>query len=95
MKLLDELAAERDLAPDVVDVARAQHQDRLQHIEDGSSGDSSGKKHGQLHDEVERLLIAAERERINDLFRDGKLNDEARRRIERELDMREAHLPKA
>jgi len=95
MKLLDELAAKRDLAPDVVDVARAQHQDRLQHIEDGSSGDSSGKKHGQLHDEVERLLIAAERERINDLFRDGKLNDEARRRIERELDMREAHLPKA
>lgn len=95
MKLLDELAAERDLSPDVVDVARAQHQDRLQHIEDGSSGDSTGKKHGQLHDEVERLLIAAERERINDLFRDGKLNDDARRRIERELDMREAHLPKA
>jgi hypothetical protein len=37
-------------------------------------------------------LIAAERTRINDLFRSGKLRDEARRRIERELDLREAHL---
>jgi hypothetical protein len=26
------------------------------------------------------------------LFRSGKLTDEARRRIERELDLREAHL---
>jgi monovalent cation/hydrogen antiporter len=36
-------------------------------------------------------LIAAERQRTNELFRGGKLNDEARRRIERELDLREAH----
>jgi hypothetical protein len=30
--------------------------------------------------------------RIDELFRSGGLKDEARRRIERELDMREAHL---
>ena len=94
IKLLDELAAERELATDVVEAARAQHLDRLQHIEDGTSGDGDAKKHGEVHDEVERLLIAAERDQINDLFRDGKLNDEARRRIERELDMRVARLPK-
>jgi monovalent cation/hydrogen antiporter len=29
---------------------------------------------------------------VNDLYRDGKLKDEARRRIERELDLREAGL---
>ena len=51
-------------------------------------------KHSDLHEEVERLLIHAERTRINDLFRGGKLKDEARRRIERELDLREAELPK-
>jgi hypothetical protein len=34
----------------------------------------------------------AERTRINDLFRSGKLQDEARRRIEPELDLREAHF---
>ena len=94
-RTIDELATERDLVPDVLEAARAQHQDRLQHITDGSSGDGPHKRHGELHDEVERLLITTERQRINELFRDGKLNDEARRRIERELDMREAHLPKS
>ena len=34
-----------------------------------------------LHDEIELLLIAAERERINELFRSNKLNDATRRRI--------------
>jgi monovalent cation/hydrogen antiporter len=46
----------------------------------------------RLHNEIERLLIAAERERANDLFCDNRLTDEARRRIERELDLRETYL---
>jgi hypothetical protein len=46
----------------------------------------------ERHDEVEFLLIQAERDRINELYRAGKLKDEARRRIERELDLRHAHL---
>ena len=37
-------------------------------------------------------MIEAERKQINDLFRDGGLKDEARRKIERELDLREASL---
>ena len=37
-------------------------------------------------------LITAERERINELYRGGKLKDEARRRLEREFDLREANL---
>jgi NhaP-type Na+/H+ and K+/H+ antiporter len=80
---LDQLAAERNLLPDVIEAVRAQHQDRLKHIENRIDGDDAIRKHGELHDEVERLLIAAERTRINDLFRSGKLKDEARR-IERE-----------
>ena len=43
-------------------------------------------------DEIELVLIAAERERINELYRQGTLKDEARRRLERELDLREASL---
>jgi CPA1 family monovalent cation:H+ antiporter len=90
---LDQLAAERNLPAEVVEAVRAQHQDRLQHIDDRSAGDGSIGKHSELHEEVERLLIDAERARINDLFRSGKLKDDARRRIERELDLREAELP--
>jgi CPA1 family monovalent cation:H+ antiporter len=87
---LEQLAAERNLSTDVIEAVRTQHRDRLVHFE--NRGDVDHKSHGDLHDEVERLLIAAERTRINDLFRSGKLKDEARRRIERELDLREAHL---
>ena len=90
---LDQLATERNLPPEVIEVVRAQHQDRLQHIDDRSAGDGSVGKHSELHEEVERLLLDAERARVNELFRSGKLKDEARRRIERELDLREAELP--
>jgi Na+/H+ antiporter len=86
---LEQLAAERNLSTDVIEAVRTQHRDRLVHFENRGE---DHKSHGDLHDEVERLLIAAERTRINDLFRSGKLKDEARRRIERELDLREAHL---
>jgi CPA1 family monovalent cation:H+ antiporter len=89
---LDQLAAELNLSPDVIELIRAQHGDRLKHIDGRHTGDGISGKHGELHDEIERLLIAAERTRINDLYRSGKLKDEARRRIERELDLREAHL---
>ena len=45
-----------------------------------------------LHDEIELQLIAEERNLINGMLREGKLTDEARRRIERELDLREADV---
>ena len=39
-----------------------------------------------------RELIAAERKFIHVLLRDGKITDETRRRIERDLDLEEASL---
>ena len=92
MERLDQLGAERDLSEDIVHPLRARHRDRLKHVEHRSDGDDRHRRLGELHDEIERLLIAAERDQINELFRSGKLKDEARRRIERELDLREAHL---
>ena len=87
---LDELAAERKLSPEIVQPLRVRHRDRLKHVADRSDG--AHEELITLHDEMEYLLIAAERQRINDLYRQGKLKDEARRRIERELDLRDAHL---
>jgi hypothetical protein len=43
-------------------------------------------------DEIDLLLIAAERDLINALHREGKLKDEARRHIELELDLLTAML---
>ena len=45
-----------------------------------------------LHDEIDLQLIAEERNLINGMLREGELTDEARRRIERELDLREADV---
>ncbi|HTO80391.1 MAG TPA: cation:proton antiporter, partial [Methylocystis sp.] len=89
---LDALASERSLTADAFEILRLLHQDRLNRIEARANGDEAVRKFGELHDELYRLLIAAERTRINDLYRNGELKDEARRRIERELDMREAYL---
>ncbi|HUZ71486.1 MAG TPA: Na+/H+ antiporter [Stellaceae bacterium] len=89
---LEQLAAERGLPEDVVRPLRAHHRERLKHVEHRSDGDGGHKARIDLSDEIEFLLIAAERKAINDLFRSGKVKDEARRRIERELDLREAHL---
>ncbi|MGZ3410583.1 MAG: Na+/H+ antiporter [Xanthobacteraceae bacterium] len=89
---LEQLRKERDLSEEVVKPLRTYHRGRLAHVERKRDGDGDHKILTELHDEVELLLIAAERDRINDLFRAGKLKDVARRKIERELDLREAHI---
>jgi monovalent cation/hydrogen antiporter len=89
---LEQLISERNLSEDIVRPLRARHADRLNHIEQRSDGDDGNGKLIELRDEIELLLIAAERRHVNELSRSGKLKDEARRRIERELDLREAQL---
>jgi Na+/H+ antiporter len=89
---LDRLAAERKLPEDVVRTLRAQYRDRLKHFEHGHDRADGHREHGKLHDEIEFALLAAEREQVNQLYRRGLLKDEARRRIERELDLRDASL---
>jgi Na+/H+ antiporter len=89
---LGELIAERDLSEDIVQPLRTRHRDRLKAVERRNDSDPKQTRLVDLHDEIQFLLIAAERQQINELYRLGKLKDEARRRIERELDLREAQL---
>jgi monovalent cation/hydrogen antiporter len=65
---LDGLATERKLSLDLIERVRAQQLDRLERIKVRSDGYDSARKSSELHDEVEYLLIAAERTRTNDLF---------------------------
>jgi monovalent cation/hydrogen antiporter len=92
LECLDQLVREDKLSDELVHPIRAEHHERLRHIENRTRGDESHRKQTELHDEIELKLIAAERQRINELYRAGKIIDEARRRIERELDLREAQL---
>ena len=88
----DQLATERSLPEEVAKPLRAAQRARLLHIELKGDGAGPRGRRADVHDEIELELIAAERQLINDLYRDAKLKDEARRRIERELDLREAQL---
>jgi monovalent cation/hydrogen antiporter len=92
---LNELATERDLTHDVMRALRTRLRDRLKHVEHRSAGDDDNEGFIEPHEELECILIEAERQRVNDLYRARKLKDEARRRIERELDLREAQLDSA
>jgi Na+/H+ antiporter len=92
LERLERLAAERGLPEDVVQRLRTKHQERLRHFERGPEREENRRDLTPPPDEIELLLIAAERERINELYRQGTLKDESRRRLERELDLREANL---
>jgi Na+/H+ antiporter len=89
---LNRLAAERGLPDEVVQRLQTGHRERLRHFEYGPERKEDHQDLTSLPDEIEFLLIAAEREGINELYRQGTLKDEARRRLERELDLREASI---
>jgi CPA1 family monovalent cation:H+ antiporter len=88
LKALDRLTRDGQVPEEATNRARARHRDRLAQVElrDGDA-DSAAQQIS-----LERVLIAAERTLVNDEYRSGALRDHARRRIEHELDLREAQL---
>jgi Na+/H+ antiporter len=92
MKRLDELKEARSLSAEILEPLQTRHEVRLQLLEKKSSDDEAKTRLTAVYEDVEQVLLDAERELINELYRQGKLRDEPRRRIERELDLREAYL---
>ena len=64
----------------------------MQQIELRASTSEAQRLQIDLTDECDLLMIDVEREFINDLYSRGEIKAEARRRIERELDLRDAAL---
>jgi CPA1 family monovalent cation:H+ antiporter len=89
---LGQLASERQLSDNIVRPLCAHYGDRLTLLEHQGDGDRGRRKLAAFNDEIEFQLIEAERLAINDRYRRGQLKDEARRRVERELDLRDARL---
>ena len=88
---LDELEAE-GLPSAIVDLQRAHHHERLQQLDYRIGAEEIDKELARLSDELELKLIEAERKHLYDLLTAGQIKDDARRRIERDLDLREAQL---
>ena len=87
---LDDMTDDRELSEEVVKLLRARHDIRTNQLPDSLDPD----RHDASADGIDltRELIAAERKFIHVLLRDGKITDETRRRIERDLDLEEASL---
>jgi CPA1 family monovalent cation:H+ antiporter len=86
---LEKLAVERKLGAEVLDFLQARHDHRLRQIPD-DIGDGLARM--RFNNDLRMELIAAERRFLYQLLRDGKITDESRRRLERELDLEEATI---
>ncbi len=90
LKSLDAITDDRELSDEVVKLLRARHDIRSNQLPD--SLDPNGHDISATGTALTRELIASERVFIHALLRDGKITDETRRRIERDLDLEEASL---
>jgi monovalent cation/hydrogen antiporter len=91
LQRLDQLAQERSLPAEVVESIRTQQLARLKRAQSLDAKEEL-RDFIALKEEIEGLLIDAERRHIFDQLERGELIDEARRHIERELDLWEAQL---
>ncbi len=92
LRRMDELASAGEFPAQIVAPMRAHHLERLRQLDYRIGADAQEQRLAEQSDELERRLIDAEREHLYELMREGKLKDDARRRIENELDLREAQL---
>jgi monovalent cation/hydrogen antiporter len=83
---LTQFAKERELPEDVVRPLRAYYRERLSSVD--HRDEEKHHRQIELSDEIALLLIDTERQLINSLYRAGELEDDARRRMERALDLR-------
>jgi monovalent cation/hydrogen antiporter len=86
---LQQLAARGRISPEVLAILQARHEYRVARL---SSHASDGLDAASIAADLRAELIAAERQYIYRLLQDGRITDEARRRIERELDLEEASI---
>jgi CPA1 family monovalent cation:H+ antiporter len=86
---LEKLAMERNLGADVIDYLQVRHDHRMRQIPKDLD---DGLAQIRFNNDLRMELIAAEREFLYELLRRGKITDESRRRLERELDLEEATI---
>ena len=90
LRSLDAITDDRELSDEVVKLLRSRHEIRSNQLPD--SLDPEAHDVSAAGTALTRELIAAERKFIHVMLRDGRITDETRRRIERDLDLEEASL---
>jgi monovalent cation/hydrogen antiporter len=90
LKSLETITDSRELSEEVIKLLRARHETRASQLP--ASLDPDAREISVTGARLTRELISAERKFIHALERDGRITDEIRRRIERDLDLEEASL---
>lgn len=90
LQSLDAITNDRELSDEVVKLLRARHETRINQLPDSLDPEADDVSAAGI--DLTRELIASERQFIHILLRDGKITDETRRHIERDLDLEEASL---
>jgi CPA1 family monovalent cation:H+ antiporter len=90
LESLDAITDDRELSDEVIKLLRARHETRANQLPDSLDPETDDVSAAGI--DLTRELIARERKFIHALLRDGKITDETRRRIERDLDLEEASL---
>lgn len=87
-KIFDGIKTQKNLSDEVIALLETRHQTRARQVhiwpKDGVEDDATASA------ELVRKLIDTERGHLHRMLRDGKITDETRRRIERDLDLEEA-----
>jgi CPA1 family monovalent cation:H+ antiporter len=86
---LDRLASERGLNEEIVAFLNARHDQRERLI---PSDLDDGMAAMRVRNDLRLELISAERDFLYELLRSGRITDESRRRLERDLDLEEAAI---
>ena len=89
LQRLEAITSERQLSDAALELLRARHEQRMRQLP-ASTADGLDFTHLSIDLRID--LIDAERRFLYQLLRDGKLTDESRRRIERELDLEEESI---
>jgi monovalent cation/hydrogen antiporter len=86
---LEKIAVDRNLGAEAIDYLQSRHEHRLRQI---PTDMDDGLAMVRTNNDLRMELISAEREFLYELLREGKITDESRRRLERELDLEEATI---
>jgi monovalent cation/hydrogen antiporter len=86
---LEQVAADGNIGPEVLALLRTRHDYRAAQVPDPASSEIDAALAAA---ELRSELIAIEREYIYGLLQSGQITDEARRRLERELDLEEVSI---
>jgi Na+/H+ antiporter len=92
LERLDRIAIGGQFGAQRSEPLRSYYGQRLRQLDDRGANRAKDNEIVPIADDLGLTLVEVEREVINELYRVGSLKDEARRQIERTLDLREADI---